>query len=176
MAYNTCLRSSAPGHTGRQLDNLLARLNASLLLEDGSLGGDNNSFAIVPLGGGGRCTPTGISSGKSFTLCLPPHGLLCASRGVSGGGGGDWNRESSASPSLGPRVSDSLSPTPVSGNSRQCARPEEFASLESKRPSLARQSGAAWDLARVGMQFDQGTGATSTRPPPLSSLSPRRRM
>jgi hypothetical protein len=50
----------------------------------------------------------------------------------------------------------------------------EFASLESEHPSLARWSGAAWDLARVGMRFDQGTGATSTRPPWLSSSSPLR--
>ncbi len=62
MAYNTCLHSSVLGRTDRQSDELLAKFNATLSLEDGNFGGDNNSFAIVLSRGGGRCTPTGGSS------------------------------------------------------------------------------------------------------------------
>jgi hypothetical protein len=66
MAYYTCLCSSAPGHTGRQSDNLLAKFYATLSLEDGNFSGDDDSFPMVPLGGSSYRTPTGVSSGPSF--------------------------------------------------------------------------------------------------------------
>jgi hypothetical protein len=63
MAYNTRLRSSAAGCAGRQSDDLLANLQASLSLEDGNFGGDDDSFAMVLAGGGPRCSPTVGGSG-----------------------------------------------------------------------------------------------------------------
>jgi hypothetical protein len=87
MAYNTCLRSSAPGRTGRQSDNLLAKFNATLSLEDSDFGWDKDFFAMVPLGGSSRRTPTAVVPVSLLPfVCLPVSRFAPAGVFQVGGG------------------------------------------------------------------------------------------
>jgi hypothetical protein len=87
-----------------------------------------------------------------------------------GWGGGDLDCGSSASPSLGQR-GDSSSPAPA-GSRQARASPTLFRPVRSEgRGSLEWRSVAAQELARVGMRFDEGTGATSNTPPRLNPMS-----
>jgi hypothetical protein len=77
---------------------------------------------------------------------------------------------SSTSPSLG-RRGDSSSPAPV-GSRQARASPTLFRLVQLEgRGSLVQHSAAAQELARVGMRFDEGTGATSNTPPRLKPTS-----
>jgi hypothetical protein len=156
-----------------QLDGLVAELTSALSLEEFELGGGGNdeSFLMVSEGVGGRHTPVGAVSGESSSsLRLPPRVPACAGRGIWGGGGGDLDRGSSTSPSLGQR-GDSSSPAPA-GSRQARVSPTSFWPVRLEgRGSLAWRSMAAQDLARVGMRFNEGTGASSNTPPRLKPTS-----
>ena len=103
MAFrNTRSRAGAAGRSGRASDDLAAALDAALALEDAD---DDGSFAVIATGSlSGRRTPVGV--GESSSLGLPPRPARTG-RALSGGKGGDVDRGSSASSSLGPRGNSS---------------------------------------------------------------------
>ena len=97
MAYQgTCSRSRTDGWTGRASDDLAAALNNALAFDDAD---DDSSYAVVGSGSSGR-RQTPMSVGESSSLGLPPRPARAGRALSGGGGGGDVNRGSSASPSL----------------------------------------------------------------------------
>ncbi len=84
--------------------SLLLNLLQLYLWKSFELGGGSNdeSFWMVLEGMGGCRTPLGAVSGEFYSsLRLPLRVPAHAGRGVLGGGGGNLDRGSSASPSLG---------------------------------------------------------------------------
>ncbi len=161
MAFrNTRSRAGTAGRSGRASDDLAAALDAAWALEDTD---DDESFAVIDSGGWSRRrTPVGV--GESSSLGLLPRPAR-AGRALSGGGGGDVDRGSSASPSLGPRGNSSPNP---SFRGDDADNDQEMSEVSEGCSATVR------GMASVGMHFHEGRGATSPLPPPIPATSPLR--